>query len=48
MVRTGAAIFAVLAAALMAFQSTGAAVSATTENTGNAFVAGTVTLTDND
>ncbi len=32
----------------MAFQSTGAAFSATTENTGNAFVAGTVTLTDND
>ena len=32
----------------MAFQSTGAAFSATTENTGNAFVAGTVTDNDND
>ncbi len=32
----------------MAFQRTGAAFSATTDNTGNAFVAGTVTLTDND
>ncbi len=32
----------------MAFRSTGAAFSATTENAGNAFAAGTVTLTDND
>jgi len=47
-VRTGAAIIAVLAASLLAFQATGAAFSATTENAGNAFAAGTVTISDND
>ncbi len=47
-VRTGSAILAVLAAFLLAFQSTGAAFSATTDNAGNLFTAGTVTLTDND
>lgn len=47
-VRTAAAVLAVLAASLLAFQATGAAFSATTDNTGNAFAAGTVTLTDND
>jgi len=47
-VRTGAAILAVFAASLMAFQATGAAFSATTENAGNAFTAGTVTISDND
>jgi len=47
-VRIGAAVLAVLAASLMAFQATGAAFSATTENAGNAFTAGTVTISDND
>jgi len=47
-VRTGAAIIAVFAASLLAFQATGAAFSATTENAGNAFAAGTVTISDND
>ena len=40
-VRTSTALMAVVAAALLAFQSTGAAFSATTENAGNAFAAGT-------
>ena len=47
-VRVSAALLAVIAAALLAFQSTGAAFSATTENAGNAFAAGTVTISDND
>ncbi len=47
-VRLSAALMAVIAASLLAFQSTGAAFSATTENAGNAFAAGTVTLSDND
>ncbi len=47
-VRVSAALMAVIAASLLAFQSTGAAFSATTENAGNAFAAGTVTLSDND
>jgi hypothetical protein len=47
-VRIVAALISVFAAALLAFQSTGAAFSATTENAGNAFAAGSVTLSDND
>jgi len=47
-VRLSAALMAVIAASLLAFQSTGAAFSATTENAGNAFAAGTVTLSDDD
>jgi len=47
-VRVSAALISVFAAALLAFQSTGAAFSATTENAGDAFTAGTVTLSDND
>jgi hypothetical protein len=47
-VRIVAALISVFAAALLAFQSTGAAFSATTENAGDAFTAGTVTLSDND
>ncbi len=47
-VRTSAGVLAVLAAFLLAFQGTGAAFSATTENAGDAFTAGTVTLSDND
>ncbi len=47
-VRLSAGVLAVFAAALLAFQSTGAAFSATTENAGNAFAAGSVTLSDND
>lgn len=39
---------AVLAAFLLAFQATGAAFSSQTDNTGNIFTAGTVTLTDDD
>ena len=48
LVRLTAALISVVAAALLAFQSTGAAFSATTENAGNAFAAGSVTLSDND
>jgi len=47
-VRTSAALLAVFAAFLLAFQSTGAAFSATTDNAGNAFAAGTVAISDND
>ena len=47
-VRIGAAILAVLAAFLLAFQATNAAFSAQTDNQSNQFAAGTVTLTDND
>ncbi len=47
-VRVSAALLSVVAAALLAFQSTGAAFSATTENTTNAFTAGTVTISDDD
>ncbi|MEE9184433.1 MAG: hypothetical protein V3U39_08125 [Acidimicrobiia bacterium] len=46
--RVSPALMAMFAAALLAFQSTGAAFSATTENAGDAFTAGTVTLSDND
>ena len=47
-VRTGAAVLAVVASSLMAFQATGAVFAATTENAGNAFTAGSVTISDND
>ena len=47
-VRLSAAIIAVIAAFLMAFQATNAAFSAQTDNAGNAFAAGTVALSDND
>jgi len=47
-VRIGAAVLAVLAAFLLAFQATGAAFSSQTSNAGNAFAAGSVTLTDDD
>ena len=47
-VRIGAAVIAVMAAFLLAFQATNSAFSSQTDNTGNAFGAGTVTLTDND
>jgi len=47
-VRLGAAVLAVVAASLMAFQATGAVFAATTENAGNAFTAGSVTISDND
>lgn len=47
-VRLGAAVLAVFASFLMAFQATSAAFSSQTENAGNAFAAGTVVLTDND
>jgi len=47
-IRLSAALISVFAAALLAFQSTTAAFSATTENAGNAFAAGSVTLSDND
>jgi hypothetical protein len=47
-VRIGAAVIAVSAAFLLAFQATNSAFSSQTDNTGNAFAAGTVTLTDDD
>ncbi len=47
-VRIGAAVIAVLAAFLMAFQATNAAFSAQTTNAPNAFGAGSVALSDND
>lgn len=47
-VRLSAALIAVFAAFLMAFQATSAAFSSQTSNAGNTFAAGTVELTDND
>lgn len=46
--RLGAAFLAVAAAFLVAFQATNAAFSAQTDNQGNQFAAGTVSLTDDD
>jgi hypothetical protein len=46
--RISAAVLAVLAAFLMAFQATSAAFSAQTANESNVFSAGTVALSDND
>ncbi|HLE39352.1 MAG TPA: hypothetical protein VJA44_06840 [Acidimicrobiia bacterium] len=47
-IRMSAAVLAVLAAFLVAFQATNAAFSSQTANTANAFAAGTVVLSDND
>lgn len=47
-IRIGAAVVAVIAAFLLSFQATNSAFSAQTDNTGNTFGAGTVTLFDND